>query len=93
VDVSDADTYGKYVQANAEPIARHGGRFLVRGGRVEAVEGGSRARNVVLEFPSFDAALACFHDEAYQKAKAIRDPVVEADIIVIEGYTGPQPGE
>lgn len=92
VDVSDPEVYGRYVQANAEPLGRHGARFLVRGGRHEAVEGSARARNVVIEFPSYEAALACFRDPAYQAAKAIRDPVVEADILIIEGYEGVQPG-
>jgi uncharacterized protein (DUF1330 family) len=92
VDVSDPETYKGYVAANAEPLARFGARFLVRGGKYEAVEGQARARNVVIEFPSFEAALACFHDEGYQKAKAIRDPVCTADVVVIEGYDGPQPG-
>jgi uncharacterized protein (DUF1330 family) len=93
VDVSDNEVYGRYIKANAAPIARHGGRFLVRGGRHEAVEGTARARNVVIEFPSYDAALACFRDPDYQAAKAIRDPVTEAEIVVIEGYDGPQPGD
>jgi uncharacterized protein (DUF1330 family) len=92
VDVRDNDVYGGYVKANAEPLGRHGAKFLVRGGRHEAVEGSARARNVVIEFPSYEAALACFRDPAYQAAKAIRDPVVEADILIIEGYDGAQPG-
>ena len=60
VDVSDPETYRKYVEANAEPIARFGGRFLVRGGPAENVEGSARARNVVIEFPSIEAARACY---------------------------------
>ncbi len=92
VDASDPEVYGRYVKANAEPLGRYGARFLVRGGKHEAVEGAARARNVVIEFPSFEKALACFKDEAYQAAKAIRDPVATAEILVIEGYDGPQPG-
>lgn len=93
VDVRDAEIYAGYIKANAEPFARYGARFLVRGGQSESVEGTARQRNVVLEFASYEDALACFHDEAYQQAKAIRDPVATADVIVIEGYAGPQPGE
>jgi uncharacterized protein (DUF1330 family) len=92
IDVSDPEVYGQYVKANAEPFARHGARFLVRGGAHEVAEGVARARNVVIEFPSYEAALACFRDPAYQKAKAIRDPVAESDLIIITGYDGPQPG-
>jgi uncharacterized protein (DUF1330 family) len=92
VDVTDPDVYSGYIKANAEPFARYGAKFLVRGGKHEAVEGSARARNVIIEFPSFDQALACFHDASYQAAKAIRDPVATADVLVIEGYDGPQPG-
>jgi uncharacterized protein (DUF1330 family) len=92
VDVSDPEVYGRYVKANGEPLGRFGAKFLVRGGKFEAVEGKARARNVVIEFPSYQAALDCFRDAKYQAAKAIRDPVTEADILVIEGYDGPQPG-
>jgi uncharacterized protein (DUF1330 family) len=93
VDTSDPEIYGRYVKANAAPIGRHGGRFIVRGGKQKVAEGEARARNVVLEFPSYQAALDCFADAEYQAAKAIRDPVTEADIIIIEGYDGPQPGD
>ncbi len=92
IDVRDTDVYARYIKANAEPLGRFGAKFLSRGGKQEAVEGKARARNVILEFPSFQAALDCFNDPAYQAAKAIRDPVVEAEIVIVEGYDGPQPG-
>lgn len=85
VDVDDAERYGDYVAANAAPFATFGARFIVRGGAFETVEGTSRARNVVIEFPSYQAALDCYHSEAYQAAKALRDPVSVADLIIIEG--------
>jgi uncharacterized protein (DUF1330 family) len=93
VDVSDADAYRKYVVANAEPFARFGAKFLIRGGRFECVEGDARERNVVIEFPSFEAARACYHDPAYQRAKDLRAAASKADIVIIEGYDGPHPGE
>jgi uncharacterized protein (DUF1330 family) len=92
VDVSDAETYKAYVAANAAPIAKFGGRFLVRGGRLENPEGTSRARNVVLEFPSYQAALDCYRSADYQAAVQLRLPVSTVDMVVIEGYDGPQPG-
>ncbi|MGQ7793121.1 DUF1330 domain-containing protein [Faunimonas sp. B44] len=88
VDVRDAEAYKAYIAANAEPLARFGGRFIVRGGRCEIMEGTGRARNVVIEFPTYDAALACFHDPAYRDARALRLPVSEADLIVVEGHDG-----
>jgi uncharacterized protein (DUF1330 family) len=93
VDVSDPEEYKRYVAANAEPIARFGGRFVVRGGKHEAVEGASRSRNVVVEFPSYQAALDCYRDAAYQKASEIRWRTAQSDFLVIEGYEGPQPGD
>ncbi len=91
VDVSDAEQYKAYVAANAEPLKKYGARFVVRGGRFESVEGTTRTRNAVVEFPSYEAALACWNSPEYQKAIAIRIPVSTIDLVVIEGYEGPQP--
>lgn len=92
VDVTNPDGYKNYVAANAAAFSKFGARFLVRGGDFKAVEGEARARNVVIEFPSYEAALACWDSPEYKAAKAQRDGHAIADIIVIEGYDGPQPG-
>ena len=91
-DISDPGEYQKYVAANAEPLARHGARFLVRGGHYECTEGQARTRNVIVEFPSLEAARDCYNDPAYQHAKGFRDGVSTFDFIIVEGYDGPQPG-
>jgi uncharacterized protein (DUF1330 family) len=88
VDVDDPETYEKYKAANAAPFAEYGARFLARGGPCEIREGAARARTVVIEFPSFTAALACYNSDAYQAAKALRDPVSTGDLVIIEGYDG-----
>ncbi|MTI03776.1 DUF1330 domain-containing protein [Ruegeria arenilitoris] len=88
VDVDDMDTYKKYITANAEPFAEYGARFLVRGGDRVVKEGASRSRTVVIEFPSYEQALACYESDAYQKAKALRDPVSMGDLVIIQGYDG-----
>lgn len=93
VHVTDAEGYRRYVEANAAAFSRFGARFLVRGGPFEAVEGEARERNVVIEFPDYDTALACYRSPEYAEAMAHRRGAAEADIIVIEGYDGPQPGE
>jgi uncharacterized protein (DUF1330 family) len=54
------------------------------------MEGKARGRIVVLEFPSYQAALACYNSPGYRAAKQMREGKGEADIIVIEGYDGPQ---
>jgi uncharacterized protein (DUF1330 family) len=91
VDVQDPEAYKAYVAANALPFAKFGARFLVRGGGFRVAEGDARARNVVIEFPSYQAALDCWDSPEYQAAKAKRDGHAVADILVIEGYDGPQP--
>ena len=92
VDVLNADGYRAYVAANAEAFRKYGGRFLVRAGAFETVEGQSRARNIVIEFPDYAAALACYRSEEYQRAKALRQAHSASDLVIIEGYDGPQPG-
>ena len=72
------------------PFGKFGGRFLVRGGTREVVEGKVRGRTVVLEFPSYQAALACYRSPDYQAAAALRKGKAEFDLIIIEGYDGPQ---
>jgi uncharacterized protein (DUF1330 family) len=92
VDVTDPEAYKAYIAANAAPIGRFGGRFVVRAGRFEAPEGSSRGRQVVIEFPSYQAALDCWKSADYQAAIAIRLPVSTVDMVIVEGYEGPQPG-
>ena len=90
-EVSDPEQYKAYVAANAAPIKKHGGRCLVRGGQLTAVEGTSSSRNVVVEFPSYQEALACYHSPEYQAAIQLRQPASSLNIMIIEGYDGPQP--
>lgn len=91
VDVSDPEAYQRYVAANAAPFAEHGARFLVRGGRHEAKEGAARSRNVVIEFPSYEAALACYDSAGYREAMRLRESASQGELLIIEGYEGPQP--
>ena len=90
IDVSNPEGYKAYVAANAEPLRKYGAKFLVRGGQFENPEGKVRARNVVLEFPDYAAALACYNSPEYQRAIALRTPHSAGDVIIIEGYDGPQ---
>jgi uncharacterized protein (DUF1330 family) len=91
VDIRDMEKYKAYIAANAKPFHDYGGRFLVRSGAHETVEGSSRSRNVVIEFPSYQAALDCWRSPDYQAAIRLREPVSTADVVIIEGYDGPQP--
>ena len=91
IDVADPEQYKAYVAANARPFAAYGAKFVVRGGPFENPEGTSRSRNIVIEFPSYQAALDCWNSPEYQEAIKLRLPVSTGDLVVIEGYDGPQP--
>ena len=93
VDVDDADGYAKYVSTLPAIMAKHGGRYLVRRGRHEIAEGAGRSRNLVIEFPSYEQALACYRSPEYQTAAAHRKASAATDLMIIEGYNGPQPGD
>ncbi len=86
VTVDDPQGYEAYRAANAEPFAKYGARFLVRGAPQHQVEGALRPRSVVIEFPSLQAAQDCYESPEYQRALAIRAPISMADIVIVEGY-------
>lgn len=91
VDVKNEEGYKPYAAANPAIFKKFGGRFVIRAGKSEAVEGSARSRNVVIEFPDFASALACYRSPEYQANIKVRQPHAVADILVIEGYDGPQP--
>jgi uncharacterized protein (DUF1330 family) len=91
VDVSNEEGYKPYMAANPAIFQKFGGRFIVRGGKFTAVEGQSRSRNVVIEFPDYETALACYNSPEYQANIRVRQPHSIADLIVIEGYDASQP--
>ena len=93
VDVNDPEIYKAYLAADAEPFRKHGAHFLVRGGQCESLEGANRSRNVVIEFKDYETAIACYNSPEYVRLVALRSPHAEGDLVIIEGYDGPQPGE
>jgi uncharacterized protein (DUF1330 family) len=85
VTVNNAEMYPDYVRAAAPAFQKYGARFIVRGGRHEAMEGEARPRNVVIEFDSFEQAVACHQSPEYQVAAAIRQRCADGEIVVVEG--------
>ena len=85
VDIKDPDAYARYAAAATKVIAAHGGRALARGGRHEALEGRARARNVVLEFDSYEAARAYFYSADYQAARVLRQGAADIEMVLVEG--------
>ena len=91
VDVNNQDGYAVYAAANPAIFKKFGGRFVVRAGKFECPEGGSRSRNVVIEFPDYASAVACYRSPEYQANIKVRQPHSIADLVIVEGYDGPQP--
>jgi uncharacterized protein (DUF1330 family) len=86
VDILDPEAYANYAAAATKAIADHGGKALARGGRHEALEGRARARNVVLEFDSYEAARRYFYSEQYQGARRLRqNGACEIEMVLVEG--------
>lgn len=93
VDVHDPETYKHYLASNQIAFAKYGARYVVRGAPFDAIEGSSRSRNVVIEFADLATARACYQSPEYQNGVKFRKAAAEADVIIIEGYDGQQPGE
>ena len=91
VEVHNMDGYKEYIAQNGAVFNKYGARFLVRGGKFEVKEGSSRSRNVVLEFRDYETAVACYNSPEYARLVAMRSPHSECDLVIIEGYDGPQP--
>jgi len=85
VTVTDEAAYGRYVKLAGAAIQNHGGRFLARGGRARQFEGRAHPRNVVTEFPSFEAAEACYLSPEYQAALEYAKGASERDVVIVEG--------
>jgi uncharacterized protein (DUF1330 family) len=83
--ITDAETYGKYVECDGAAFAKYGARFLVRGGPFVVAEGTSRQRHVVIEFASFETAQACYRSPEYQTASAFRHAGAVTDLVIVEG--------
>ena len=85
VDVHDEAGYRPYVEESTAAFAAHGAVFLARGGPIAVLEGGARARNVLIEFPSVAEAVACYESDVYQRASRHRRAAGTGEIVIVEG--------
>ena len=85
VQVTDADAYGEYAKRAGPAIEKHGGRFLARGGTCITMEGEEFPRNVLIEFPSMDQAVACYNSADYQEAWAFQKDAANRLVCIVEG--------
>ena len=83
------EALAEYRRRNTEAVAAHGGRFLVRGGPHETLEGGwDPLRVVVIEFPDRNAARAWYDSDEYAPLRELRQSVSETDLVLVEGVDG-----
>jgi uncharacterized protein (DUF1330 family) len=85
VTVSNPDQYKHYAEMAPVAFKKYGATILARGGAFQQMEGEGRPRNVVIEFPSLQAAIDCYNSEEYQSAKARRKDAGIAEIVLVEG--------
>jgi uncharacterized protein (DUF1330 family) len=85
VEITDAARYRDYTALTPASIARHGGRFLTRGGALESLEGEAPKRVVVIEFDNMEAARRWYHSPDYSEARLIRQEASKARLFIIEG--------
>jgi len=86
IEVTDPTAYAQYGRQVPATIEKYGGRFVVRGGKVEALEGGwLPKRLVVLEFPSMAQALAWYRSPEYAPLIALRQKASRGKLVAVEG--------
>lgn len=85
VTVTDPDQYKFYATDAVVAFQKYGATILARGGKAEQMEGDGRPRNVVIEFPSLQAAIDCYNSPEYQSAKAKRAGAGIAEVVLVEG--------
>jgi len=85
VTVNDPEAYKEYVEKDTPILEALGGKFVIRGGPSETMEGETLQRHVLIEFPSYEQALKAYNDPAYQEVAEIRRRNADSVIIVVEG--------
>jgi len=89
VDTAHPEEYEGYKEMAQKTVAKYGGRYLARGGKMQIVEGDWKpTRIVILEFESFDRAVEWWESEEYAPAKTLRRELSKADIIILDGHSG-----
>ncbi len=87
VDTSNPVEYEEYKAMAQDAVARFGGRYLARGGKMKVLEGDwAPKRLVVLVFDSFERATEWWESDLYAPAKRLRQRLSKTDIIVVDGY-------
>ena len=89
IKVTNPERYAQYIQLTPGSILPFGGRFIVRGGRAEKLEGATEAnRIVVLEFDSYERAKDWYESEGYRHARELRQSASVSSLLLVEGVAG-----
>ena len=88
--IHDMDGLLRYREANRAVMTRYGAKFIVMHGKQKMVEGELRPNWTIVEFPSYEAAVACYEDPEYAAAAKIRHASADGVQTIVEGYDGPQ---
>jgi uncharacterized protein (DUF1330 family) len=83
--VNNVTQWSQYAAAATKAIEQYGGKPLARGGKMTIGEGAGRARNVIIEFESFEAAQTYVFSAEYAAARKLREGAGEINIVVVEG--------
>jgi uncharacterized protein (DUF1330 family) len=87
IEIHDPETYEEYKKLTPVSLGAYGGKFIVRGGKAETLEGEWQPqRIVVLEFPTVERAKEWWASEAYAPAKNLRQRTAHTKMIVVEGF-------
>ena len=85
VEVTDADSYGKYAALAGPAVAKYGGEFLVRGGASEVIEGTAKSRHVIIKWADMETAKKFYYSPEYQEALSHAVGASERDYLFVEG--------
>jgi uncharacterized protein (DUF1330 family) len=92
VDTKHPQEYERYKEMAQKTVAQYGGRYLVRGGQMNVLEGlWEPTRIVILEFPSYEKAHEWWHSTEYAPAKQLRQRLSATDLLIVEGYNPTSP--
>ena len=86
IEITNPEGYAAYRPLAAASVTKHGGRFIARGGAIDALEGGwTPSRIVIIEFPSMDAAQKFYHSDDYQAALKVRLGNSTGRVVIVDG--------
>lgn len=86
VEILQPERYPEYKEHASRAIVAFGGRYIVRGGRVEVLEGEwAPKRTVILEFDNMERARAWWNSEEYREGKALRQAIARSTLLLVEG--------